>query len=791
MARLARVEGGGSDAAGSRSREPPRLALAGTPLAAGLLALAVLGAAAALRDAPPPAVPRDAPPDQFSAGRAMDHVRALARAPRPVGSTGNAAGREYIVERLRSLGLEPELQDAESAVSVLGRTYSARVTNVLARIRGAAPRPALALVAHHDTVPHSPGASDDAAGVATLLETARALRAGPALRHDVILLFTDGEELGLLGARAFVREHAWSRDVATALNFDARGSRGVSAMYDTSHPNRRVVELFARAAPAPFASSAIAVLARILPNDTDLTVFKAAGADGLGFAYADGLEDYHRVTDAPDNIDAGSLQHHGSYALSLARALSREQGAAPPRGELVYFDVLRRWLVSYPARCPAWIGAVLAAGYAALVIAARQRGLVRGRRVPAGALAALGAAAAAAIAATAWAALLSLWLRPEQRVAEAGAIALACACLAVLASALAHGIALRRATELEVQLGALGAWAALALVLGALAPAASHVVQWPLLFALGGVSFALSGRGPVATAAVLCASLAPAVLVLVPFVHVVLVTVGAQDPAVVGAAIAFATSLLAPWTASAWLPRRGAISAALSALALGAAAAALAAPPSRVPSSSSLTLAVDADAHRARWLTPERRPGPWLRGAAGEPVGREPPARFRPEGEAWSWSDAPPVDLPAPEVRVSYGAIVRGARAVTLVARSLRGARCLSAWQTAGPAIAAARVNGAAPAAWVRFSPEVDRRLWTLVTGQRLYGGWNLEHCGAPGEPVAIELALPPGAHADLRVADSSDGLSLPVPPRPAGVLPGYDGDRTIVSRGIALDAPP
>ena len=80
-----------------------------------------------------------------------------------------------------------------------------RVRNVSAEMASANPdRPAILLACHHDSVGAGPGAADDGAAVATLLEVARALKEGPPLPRPVILLFTDGEEVGLMGAQGFV-----------------------------------------------------------------------------------------------------------------------------------------------------------------------------------------------------------------------------------------------------------------------------------------------------------------------------------------------------------------------------------------------------------------------------------------------------------------------------------------------------------------------------------------------------------------------------------------------------------
>jgi len=51
-----------------------------------------------------------------------------------------------------------------------------------------------------------PGAADDGAAVAAVLETVRALRTQAPLRNDLVVLLIDGEENGLLGAQAVVRD---------------------------------------------------------------------------------------------------------------------------------------------------------------------------------------------------------------------------------------------------------------------------------------------------------------------------------------------------------------------------------------------------------------------------------------------------------------------------------------------------------------------------------------------------------------------------------------------------------
>lgn len=88
---------------------------------------------------------------------------------------------------------------------------------------GTAPTGHVLLVAHHDSVPQGPGASDDASNVAAILEIVRALKAGPAPRDTIQVLFTDGEEEGPYGAAAYVETHHPTHPEHTVvINLEAR-----------------------------------------------------------------------------------------------------------------------------------------------------------------------------------------------------------------------------------------------------------------------------------------------------------------------------------------------------------------------------------------------------------------------------------------------------------------------------------------------------------------------------------------------------------------------------------------
>lgn len=290
-----------------------------------------------LRQIPPRAVSGSAPAVEFSSERAMRNLSAISAAPHPSGSPDHKRVRDYIESEITSLEIHPELQET---------TGSAQ--NIVARLRGTAPSKAILVVGHYDTVPASPGASDDGSAVAAMLETLRALKEGPPLKNDVILLFTDREETGLLGAKSFVYGNPLARDVGIVLNFDARGCSGQSIMFETSAESGWLITEFAKVAPHPSANSFMNEVYKRLPNNTDFSVFKQAGFAGLNFAFIDDFRRYHSPYDTLENIDPDSLQHQGANALALTRHfgdLNLEDANGSSR---IYFDALGWTLISYP-----------------------------------------------------------------------------------------------------------------------------------------------------------------------------------------------------------------------------------------------------------------------------------------------------------------------------------------------------------------------------------------------------------------------------------------------------------
>ena len=287
----------------------------------------------------------------FSTDRALAHVKQLSLKPHAVGFPAHAEVREYIILELQKMGLETSLQEGYTPGD-WGNLSKA--TNILARLKGSDSGKALMLLSHYDSSPHSSlGASDDGAGIATILEGIRAFLAEKKqARNDIIILISDAEELGLNGADLFVDKHPWLKDVGLVLNFEARGSGGPSYMLiETNRGNARLIEEFTKANPDyPVANSLVYSIYKMLPNDTDLTVFREDGdIEGLNFAFIDDHYDYHTVRDSYERLDRNTLAHQGSYLMPLLHHFSgAELNNLKSLNDHVYFTIPFFKMVSYP-----------------------------------------------------------------------------------------------------------------------------------------------------------------------------------------------------------------------------------------------------------------------------------------------------------------------------------------------------------------------------------------------------------------------------------------------------------
>ncbi|MBX6364946.1 MAG: M28 family peptidase [Gemmatimonadetes bacterium] len=792
----------GDDPAALAHRAPAALAASlsagGARAALTAFALAALAAAAVWGAAVPPRpLPVAAPPARFSAGRAMRDVRAIAAAPRPTGSEANARARAYLVARLERLGLAPQLQATTAASARY--PVAGDVTNILARLPGTrAGGKAVLLMAHYDGVGAGPAAGDDAAGVAAVLETVRALRAGPPLRNDVIVLLTDGEEAGLLGAEAFAR-HPWARDVGVVLNLEARGTGGRSLMFETNEANAAVVRLFADAAPRPVASSFMYAVYRLLPNDTDFSVLRRLGLQGLNFGFIARPDRYHTPLDDAAHLDAGSLQDHGDAALALVRRLGNAELPLPRAGDVAFFSIPALGLVVYPL---AWT-TTLVGLFALLWLGAVGLGLARRRfRARSLVLGTLGVLLGIALAG---AATLGAWLgllRLHRHLDAGGQPSLSgvyAAGLAALGAAvfLAVRTPFRRwATPPAHLAGALVPWLALAALCAARLPAGTYLFVWPgiaaalalLLHVAAGPADAgdpAARRLRAAAAATAWIAGVLAILAVAPMAYLVFLGLSLQPPGAVAVPllVALVLALLAfqleslqatrPWTA----PGAAALAAALL-LAWGATTVRFG---PETPRPSVAHYVLDADAGRAAWLAGASGGlDPWARALLGEAAvpARLPPA-LRADWVLAAWArrgqlfsaTAPVLPLAPPTATLVADSAAPPGRVVRIrIASPRRGAALVV--RVAGVVVHDASVAG----------------LPLAGTGRR---GWSFTYVNPPPAGFELRLALDGHGPARLHLIDEAAGLPAPrgrpVPPRPPGLAPFQTGDMTIVVRGYRL----
>lgn len=291
------------------------------------------------------------PLTEFSTKRALEQVASMTKAPHYVGSENHKFVASYLEQELQKLGLETTTQEGYT-LTEWGNL--AKSKNILARIKGSNSSKALMLLSHYDSAPHSAslGASDDASGIATILESVRAFLANKsANKNDIIILFSDAEELGLNGAALFVTEHPWAKDVGLVLNLEARGSAGPSYMLmETNQGNAAMAREFSKANPSyPVSNSLMYSIYKMLPNDTDLTVFREEGKiQGFNFAFIDDHFNYHTQQDDLQHLSPKTVEHQGTYIMPLLNYFANANlSTLDSTEDYVYFNT-PFYFVSYP-----------------------------------------------------------------------------------------------------------------------------------------------------------------------------------------------------------------------------------------------------------------------------------------------------------------------------------------------------------------------------------------------------------------------------------------------------------
>jgi len=575
-----------------------------------------------LSQQPPNSLPTSAPPAEFSAERAFRHVEALAREPRPVGTAAHARARNYIVGELQTLGLSPQIQettvaDPKSAIDPK-MSVAGTVQNVIARLVGTGGTKAILLLSHYDSVATSPGASDAGSGVATLLETARSLKGGPPLKNDVILLFTDGEEVRLLGARAFVEAHPWAKGVGLALNFDTGGTTGVVYTYETSPGNAGIIYEYAKAVPYPIASSMMYEVYRTMPNESDFTPLKQAGIPGFNFAHLGSKSRYHTMMDNPDNLDLRSLQHHGSYALSLTRHFGALDFSNLPRdSNLVYFGIVNKGLLYYPEAWALPLTILAALLFIGLAVFGWRRGRVSLAGLLLGTLAfLLNVLVSAATVWLVWRGLLKVY--PQYGTVDDTHNGffywLAFITLTIAITTALYNLFRRHLRLADLAMGALLWWVIPTGVVSQMMPGVSYWLQWPLLFSLIGLGLLwflpeqelASWRRVV----LLAAAVLPALLLFAWKIYAFYLTLGTDLMIVPVLAMALLLGLFIPHFDLFARPYRWALPATAGLVAAAAliTGSLTAVPDAASPQADSIFYELNADTGQALWISEDAQP---------------------------------------------------------------------------------------------------------------------------------------------------------------------------------------
>ena len=256
----------------------------------------------------------------------MNHIYEIAQEPHSIFDV-EAKGkvREYLTSELEKLGASTKIYEYKDVYVERTDSY-ADLQNIYAEVPGKS-NSYIMLVTHYDSSrakryaekDGSLGAADAGYGLSTILETLRVIKeSNIELENGIKILFTDGEEYGLLGAKQAVNEEEIFNGVNYLINIEARGTSGPAVMFETSPNNSAVVDLYT-STTKEFSYSITPEIYRLLPNGTDFTVFLENNITGINISVLDGIENYHTPNDNPENLSYESLQHYGDQVLPIVQ----------------------------------------------------------------------------------------------------------------------------------------------------------------------------------------------------------------------------------------------------------------------------------------------------------------------------------------------------------------------------------------------------------------------------------------------------------------------------------------
>ena len=283
----------------------------------------------------PSAQPADA--EGFSSARVVEDIKVISQehhSVAPEHTEARSRVREYLAGRLQELGADTlmrfhydSLQGPENKHVV----YTFDVENLLAEFHpqtGSEDTTYLMFVAHFDSRYSQPmpkdtvwsyGAADDGYGVGVTLETLSHLLKNRAdWKQGVKVLFTDAEEVGMVGMKAqWANNKEVFDNVGFMINLEARGPFGPCLLFETCPGNEKVMELYSMAADYKFTYSLTTVVYSFMPNFTDFTIVKDE-IPGMNFSTITDINHYHTDKDNFSNVTESSIQHYGAQVLPVA-----------------------------------------------------------------------------------------------------------------------------------------------------------------------------------------------------------------------------------------------------------------------------------------------------------------------------------------------------------------------------------------------------------------------------------------------------------------------------------------
>uniref|UniRef100_W8B895 FXNA-like protease n=1 Tax=Ceratitis capitata TaxID=7213 RepID=W8B895_CERCA len=305
-------------------------------------------------------------PDSFITERAENVLLNLTNlGPRVVGSEANEVEAvTLILDQVFKVQNEmnQDYFDIEVDLQVVSGQYMHTslyhgVQNILAKLsaKNNTSTNYLLINSHFDSTPKSPGASDDGAMVAVMLEILRVMAnsKGP-LEHPIVFLFNGAEEDGLLASYGFTTQHKWAKNCKVIINLDAAGSGGREILFQSISESSWLMNYYSKVTH-PFANAVLEELFQfgLVPSATDFRNFRDyGGMQGFDMAYIQNGYVYHTEFDSFKVYPKASLQNTGDNVLSLAKSL----GNAPEMRNInnygnmehfIFFDFLGWFMVHY------------------------------------------------------------------------------------------------------------------------------------------------------------------------------------------------------------------------------------------------------------------------------------------------------------------------------------------------------------------------------------------------------------------------------------------------------------